>query len=82
MAVSPRRLNEALHVLDTQETPAVIAPAPVSVEYPNSDTVVIRLPRPSEPSSLQASHAALEHKLLSTWIPDSTICEVSIPLQC
>lgn len=60
--MSPRRLNEALHVLDTQETPAVIAPAPVSVEYPNSDTVVIRLPRPSEPSSLQASHAALEHK--------------------
>ncbi len=33
----------------------MIAPAPVSVEYPNSDTVVIRVPRPGDgASSLQA----------------------------
>ena len=52
------RSSEALHVLDAQEQqPAeVIAPAPVSFEYPNSDTVVIRIPRPSESASLQASH--------------------------
>lgn len=46
---------EALHILDAQEAPVVIAPAPVSVEYPNSDTVVIRVPRPEDgASSLQA----------------------------
>lgn len=43
-------------MLDSQDGPAVIAPAPVSMEnYPDSDTVVIRIPRPNEAAaSLQA----------------------------
>ena len=47
---------EALHILDAQqEAPEVIAPPPASLEYPNSDTVVIRIPRPEDgATSLQA----------------------------